>query len=383
MAIDISTLKSGKSVGKRKPLSSGSSSQSIWKRDLTYGNVLSAAIKEAFYSELLILISAGLDLKTSLDIITNEQKKQKVRTIFVSISDSILKGATFSESVKKSEEFSVYEYISIKIGEESGRLPEVLEELSAYFQKKLKQQKQLIGALSYPVLILMTAVVAVVFMMNFIVPLFADAFLRFDSDLPELTKTVIAISEGLQKYWLVIPLVLVLIYLSYLMAHKKVWYKRITSIIIFKVPVMGRLLHKIYLARFCQAMALMTGARTPLIQALDLVSKMMGLYSFEIALQEIQQAIHQGKALHEAMSRYSVFESRMVALIKVGEETNRLDSVFKRLYEQYTEESDHQTAMVSAMLEPLMIVLIGGLVAVILIAMYLPMFKLSTTLMGT
>ncbi len=241
----------------------------------------------------------------------------------------------------------------------------------------------MVNAFSYPLVILATALAAVFFMMNFIVPLFADAFLRFDSEFPQLNLMVIALSESLQKYWFLLPFFIIVLYTVYVMVHTKTWYRKGMAGLMFKIPLIGPLLLKIYLARFCQAMALMTGARTPLVQALELVSQMMGLYSFETALTKIQEDIHGGKTLNESMTEFAIFEPRLVALVKVGEDTNNLDTVFKRLYDQYNEESDHRTAILSSMLEPLMIVLIGGLVAVILIAMYLPMFRLSNTLMGS
>ena len=251
-----------------------------------------------------------------------------------------------------------------------------------YYRKRLKQRKQMTSAFSYPLLIFITAFGAVFFMMNFIVPLFADAFMRFDTELPALTQSVISASQAFRDYWLLIPVFISIIIIAYRSFKDKEWFRKATSSLLLKLPVFGPLVRNIYLARFCQSMALMTGAKTPLVQALDLVSKMMGLYPFEIALRQIRKDLFHGKLLYEAMSRFSIFESRMVSLIKVGEETNKLDGIFKRLYEQYSEDTDHQTALMSSMLEPLLIVLIGGMVAVILIAMYLPMFKLGNSLMG-
>ncbi|GAO31957.1 type II secretion system F family protein [Geofilum rubicundum] len=383
MAIDLSKIQSKSNGENVRRTVTKTDEQPFWKRDFTFGNIMTSSVKEAFYSELVILITAGLDLKASLDIIVREQKSLKIKKIISGVSEALVRGATFSEALKINSEFTVYEYFSIKIGEESGRLPEVLEELSRYYQKKMKQRKQMVNAFSYPLVILATALAAVFFMMNFIVPLFADAFLRFDSELPQLTLMVIALSESLQKYWFLLPFFIIVLYTVYVMVHTKTWYRKGMSGLMFKIPLVGPLLLKIYLARFCQAMALMTGARTPLVQALELVSQMMGLYSFETALTKIQEDIHRGKTLNEAMTKFAIFEPRLVALVKVGEDTNNLDTVFKRLYDQYNEESDHRTAMLSSMLEPLMIVLIGGLVAVILIAMYLPMFRLSNTLMGS
>jgi type IV pilus assembly protein PilC len=383
MAIDLSQLSSAKqNHSSNKQSGKRTEENSLLKKEFTFGNLLSDKRKEEFYSELVILLAAGLDLKGSLDIIISGQRNAKVKKLYSGILDQIIHGASFSEAIEKWKEFSVHEFYSIRIGEESGRLMEVLQELSHYFRKRLKQRKQLVSAFSYPTVIFLTAFGAVFFMMNFIVPLFADAFKRFNSDLPALTLFIINLSDGFRKWWWIILLIIGGITALFAFSRKKEWFRRLSSTLLLKLPLFGPLIQKVYLARFCQSMALMTGAKTPLIQALDLVSRMMGLYPFEVALKKIQDDIYHGKLLYEAMTPFKVFEPRMVSLIKVGEETNRLDDIFKRLYEQYSEETDHQTALLSTMLEPLLIVLIGGMVAIILVAMYLPMFKLGGSIMG-
>lgn len=383
MAIDLTQLASTKNPGNSHNKTVNESEKtSLLKKEFFVKKQLNDKRKEEFYSELVILLTSGLDLKGSLDIIIKEQRDARVKKLFTGISEQIIHGASFSDAIENGKEFSLHEFYSIRIGEESGRLMEVLQELSMYFRKRLKQHKQLVSAFSYPAVIFLTALFAVFFMMNFIVPMFADAFKRFNSDLPGLTLLIIKLSNGFRNWWWLGILLIVGIAVLLAIWRKKEWFRKMSATLLLRLPLFGPLFQKIYLARFCQSMALMTGAKTPLIQALNLVSQMMGLYPFEIALKKIQEDIYRGKMLYEAMEPFKVFEPRMVSLIKVGEETNRLDDIFKRLYEQYSEETDHQTALLSNMLEPLLIVLIGGLVAVILVAMYLPMFKLGGTIMG-
>ena len=355
---------------------------SIWKKEITFQKPLPDKAKERFYTELAILLNAGLDLKASLDIVCSEEKNKKTKKIYVEISEMLLHGESLSGCVKEKKEFTSYEYFSIKVGEESGKMIRILEELSLYYQKKLKQQKQIISAISYPVLIFITAFGAVFFMLNFIVPLFADAFKRFNSELPALTKGVVYLSDIFRDYWYFIPIVLILLYLLNRFLKSKEWYKSNVSKIILKMPIVGKLVQKVYLASFCQSMALLTSAKTPLIQALELVSQMLSFYPLQKSLVIVQDRIYHGKLLHEAMADFSFFDSRMISLIKVGEETNQLETIFKRLYDQYTQETEHQTSIMSSMLEPFLIIVIGGMVAIILIAMYLPMFKLGGSIIG-
>jgi len=349
--------------------------------NLSFGTKkLKDAKKEEFYSEVFLLLQSGLDLKRSIEIFTNQQSAENVKNIFSGIEEKLIKGSSFSEALRHFPDFSAYEYYSIKIGEESGQLLEVLSELGDFYQRKMKQQKQLVSAFTYPAVILMTAIIAVGFMMNFIVPMFADAFKRFNSNLPGLTQFIVNLSEGFRHYWWLILLILAGVGLAVYSLQKieevRIWVGEK----IIHVPLFGILLQKIYLARFCQSMALMVTARTPLIVSLDLVGKMVGYLPLEKALKEVSKEIYKGKMLNEAMASKPLFDQRMVSLIKVGEETNKLDVIFKKLYEQYSGEADHHTTMMNALLEPILIVVVGVFVAVILIAMYLPMFKIGNSM---
>lgn len=336
--------------------------------------------KEEFYSEVFLLLQSGLDLKRSIEIFTNQQTAEHVKNIFFGIEEKLIKGSSFSEALRQYPDISAYEYYSIKIGEESGQLPEVLSELSEFYQRKIKQHKQMVSAFTYPTVVLATAIVAVIFMMNFIVPMFADAFKRFNANLPGLTQFIVDLSEEFRRNWWLLLIFLAGCGFGIYTLRKIDAVREWVSEKILHIPLFGILLQKIYLARFCQSMALMVTAKTPLIVSLDLVGKMVGYHPLEGVLKEISLEIYKGKMLHEAMVSKSLFDQRMVSLIRVGEETNRLDVIFKKLYEQYSSEADHRTIMMNAMLEPLLIVIVGILVAVILIAMYLPMFKIGNSM---
>ncbi len=379
MGIKLSKIEKVKRVP--KAATPAKKSTNSFDLEMSFGSKkLKDAKKEEFYSEVFLLLQSGLDLKRSIEIFTGQQTVENVKKLFEGIEERLVKGSSFSDALRQSSDFSAYEYYSIKIGEESGQLLEVLSELGSFYQRKMKQQKQLVSAFTYPTVILMTAVIAVGFMMNFIVPLFADAFKRFNADLPALTQFIVNLSEGFRHYWWLFLIIIVGaglgIYSLQKIQEVRVW----VSERIIQIPLFGILLQKIYLARFCQSMALMVTARTPLIVSLDLVGQMVGYLPLERALKEVSQEIYKGKMLNEAMASKPLFDQRMVSLIKVGEETNKLDVIFKKLYEQYSGEADHRTTMMNALLEPILIVVVGVLVAVILIAMYLPMFKIGNSM---
>ena len=159
--------------------------------------------------------------------------------------------------------------------------------------------------------------------------------------------------------------------------RKEIWYRNLTSKILLKTPIFGKLAQKVYLSRFCQSLNLLSSAQTPLVQSLELVENMIAFYPMELAIHAIRKDVMKGKLFSESMEKHKVFPDKMVALVTAAEEINDLESMFKRLADQYQTELDHQTKVIGKILDPLMMLIIGAVVAVIMIAMYLPMFSMS------
>lgn len=372
----------------RKPVSKKSGKQdtkvdwlSILSKDISFsGSSLSDRKKEAFYSEMNILLSSGIDIRSALDIVVEEQKKEKEKKLFQSVREKVINGMSLSEAVLETDKFSAYEYHSLKIGEESGRIKDVLTGLNGYFSKKIKQKRQIVSALTYPSLVIITAIIAVFFMMNFIVPMFVDVFKRFNGQIPAITQTIIDLSAFFKKYTWLLALTLMGIILVIITVKKKKFFRAWYSKLLLKLPLVGDIVQKIYMVRFCETMSLLLGARTPMLRSIQLVKQMIGFYPYEVALDKISSDILHGKLLHQSLQQFGLFNSRIVSLVKVAEEVNQLDIIFSKLSVQLNEELEHKISMLSSLLEPVMIMFVGILVAVILISMYLPLFQLSTSI---
>lgn len=342
-----------------------------------FGNEINDKTREAFYLEMNMLLSAGIDIRNVLDLILSEKQKKSKQLIFEKIKQDIIKGASLSEAMKSSGKFSEYEYFSVQIGEETGKLPEILEELSAYYTKKIKQKRQIIAALTYPAIVSSFALIAVLFMLNFVVPMFADVFKRFGGELPGITKFILRLSEsvkfGFWYFFFIISGTVILLFSQ----RRKTWFRQLSAKLIMNIPVIGKLVHKIYLSRFCNSMHLMIASRINMLRAITLIRQMISFFPIESTLLKVEEDIMHGKTLHESLSTFKIYPHKMIALIKAGEEVNKLDFFFKRLYEQYTDETEHQSAVLGNLLEPFIIIFLGVLVGIILIAMYLPLFKLG------
>ncbi|HEY9000686.1 MAG TPA: type II secretion system F family protein [Mucilaginibacter sp.] len=349
-------------------------------KDIRFGGKeLSDKKKEAFYLELSSLLEAGINLKGSLELITSDQQKTADQILFKGIQDAVIKGDALSHALQNSERFSLYEVYSLQIGEETGKLNEVLQDLARFYQNKIRQRRKIISALTYPCVVLSTSMGAVMFMLKFVVPMFGDVFKRFGGHLPWITEKIIAASQVMEdNFWR--ALIVILLVTGIIFRNRKTdGYRRLSSRLVLKIPMVGNLVQKIYLARFCNSMRLLINAKLPLLRAIALSRQMIGYYPVESTLQQVEDDILKGKPLHQSLKQFSIYPSKLIQLIKVGEETNQLDYFFARISEQYIDEVEYKTATLSSMLEPLIIIFLGLVVGVILIAMYLPLFQMSNS----
>ncbi|WP_298760622.1 type II secretion system F family protein [uncultured Psychroserpens sp.] len=335
-------------------------------------------IKEAFYGELSILLNAGITLKQALELIVNSQKNKKTTSILEDILKRIVNGESFSEAISNYKDFSDYEFHSIKIGEETGTIPKIAEQLGEFYSKKNEQRRQLINALTYPIIILSTAILVVVFMLQFVVPMFQDIFKQQNVELPAITQFVVNLSNMIRDYgWLILMFIFAFIIVN-LLVRKKIWYKRIKDNIVIKIPFVGKFLKTVYLSQFTQSMMLLTASKVPIVDSVNLVKKMIDFQPLTRSLDEVEKQIVQGQSLSVSLEKHELFDDRMITLVKVSEETNQTEYIFTKLNTLYNTKVQNSSKMLSTLLEPFIIIFIGVFVGFILIAMYLPMFKLSS-----
>lgn len=379
--IDISKYKKTKKV----PASSSGDQKDFdlmgfLNRDISFGNgQLSDKKKEEFYLEFSTLLLSGVDLKTAFDLLLLDHKNNKDGKTFHAIKEAVLKGESLSEAIQNSGRFSSYEYFSIRIGEETGKLGEVMKELGSFYKSKISQRRKIVSALTYPAIVMTTSLGAVFFMLKFVVPMFADVFTRFGGELPAITALILNISLFLDRTFWWGVLILVGIFLFFYVNRKKLWYRKWSAIIQLRLPLFGDIIRKIHLARFANTMRLLVSTNTPLLQSIQLVQQMTDFYPIAQSLQETEQYILQGESLHASLAKFPFYPAKTVQLIRVGEEVNRLDFFFEKISSQLTEEVEYKTSTLSSLLEPFIIIFLGLVVGLILIAMYLPMFQMSNS----
>lgn len=354
---------------------------SILERDIQlFPHKVSDKEKIQIYQQLSTLLTAGVDIKTSFDILFKQIKNKKSREKLEQVLENLVRGKTLSESFSGFPDFTPYEVYSIKIGEETGRLTTVLNKLTSFFEGKIAQRRQVVSALSYPIIITLTSIGAVSFMILFIIPMFEEVFARFQGELPGLTKTVIAFANGLRStaplYFAVILLAVSAGY--YFRNHKtfQFWRERL----IMRIPLVKEIYLGVYLARFCDSMSLLIYSSVPLLNCLEMVEKMIGFQHIERTLGPIRKDLMQGKTFSGSLETHTIYDDQMKAFVKVGEEVNQLGLFFEKLATEHTSSVKYKTGLLSTFLEPVMIIFLGLIVGLILVAMYLPMFELSSSM---
>lgn len=377
MAFKLENTTTKKSIQQKK----SGSIEDLLKKEITFfGDSFNNKKKQAFYQELAVLLKAGITFKEGLSLIVDSLKKNADKELIQSILNDVVNGKPFSEALLASRSFSEYEYYSIKIGEETGTTAQVAAELGHFFERKNEQKKIIIAALTYPSIVLSTAVLVVVFMLSYVVPMFQDIFRQNNMELPFLTQVVVKLSVFTKTFGLYFFIAFLMLIFSTRFFKENRKYKTTIHYLLIKIPVLGAFMTKVYLAQFTQAVTLLTTAKVPLLNSIQMVKKMIQFVPLQDALEKVEESILKGNSLSASLKDTPLFDNRIITLVKVAEETNQTEYVFKQLSEQFNNEVVQQSKVMTTVLEPFIILFVGVLVAVLLVAMYLPMFQLSNAI---
>lgn len=371
-----------KARAKASPAAATSSGQkSIWQREIEFSPAFGGKEKQVFFHLLAVLMEAGLSITESLEVIEGQLQKKKSREIVSTLNRALNEGNALSEAAEAQPAyFTKFEIYSLRMGERAGQMVQVLHDLASYHEKRLRLQRKFTQAMSYPAVVITIAGGVLFFMINYVVPMFSDIFKRFDAELPQITQLVIGLSDfSAQHGWWIALLFFASIAFAFQM-RKRPGVQAAASTLISKVPLIGKLILKIQLARFCYTLALMLRSKVSLDQALELMQEIVQYHPLRRTIPLLRKDIVEGKTLYEAVSAHAIFPSFMTQMIKVGERTARLDTMIDNLAKTLDEESEASIGTLTSLLEPILIVVLGLMVGIILVSMYLPMFELSNTI---
>ncbi len=335
-----------------------------------------------FARQMGTLLNAGVPLLRSLTVLGKQISSIPLRNAVDKIKEDIQSGSTLRDAIDKHPKvFSKFWVNLVGTGEASGQLPSVLEQIAQYFESSGELQRKVVSALIYPIILMIVCTGAILVFVIKIVPVFASMFASFGTDLPAVTQFVVDLSNLLRKFaipFLILFPVIVFL-LNRIMKTKKgrLFFDRL----LLSMPIFGGLFRNIAISNFARGLGTMISSGVPILYALEIVTKTVGNSVIEEALEGVKDSVRDGKSIAEPLEACGIFPPMVVLMVNVGEETGELSDMLKHVAVFYEERITMVVERLSSMLEPFMLVFMGGLVGFLVVAMFLPIFKLATAVM--
>jgi type IV pilus assembly protein PilC len=332
--------------------------------------------------QLATMIDAGLPLVQCLDILGSQTENQTLAKIVTQVRSDVESGSTFADALKKHPKVFDNLYVNmVAAGEAGGILDTILQRLAAYMEKFAKIKKQIKSAMVYPSVILFVAVSVVALLMVVVVPMLGAMFAESGQLLPLPTRIVIAISNFLKGWGGLILLVSIIgSVIAFVQWRKTEKGLRITDALALKMPVMGDLIRKVSVAKFTRTLGTLLTSGVPILEGLLIVARTAGNKIVEESIVSTRQSVSEGKTLAEPLSKFAVFPPMVNQMIAVGEATGALDNMLTKIADFYDDEVDGAVATLTSMLEPILMIFLGTTVGFVIVAMYMPIFQMGSTM---
>jgi type IV pilus assembly protein PilC len=325
-----------------------------------------------FTRQLATMIDAGLPLVQCLEILSRQQENSTFRRTIAEIQQDVEAGTTFADSMRKHPKVfdSLYSNM-IEAGETGGILDTILNRLALFMEKTMALKKKIKGAMTYPAICLAISILILV-----VIPVFEEMFSQMDAALPVPTQIVVGLSNAFKEHllWIILPIILLIYIFKRVYSTEKGRY-RIDQMFL-SMPVVGILIRKVAVAKFTRTLSTMLQSGVPILEALQVVAKTAGNKVIERAVFRVADAIAEGRPMAEPLTESGVFPNMVVQMINVGESVGALDTMLEKIADFYDEEVDQAVANLTAMIEPFMMVFLGGMIGTLVVAMYLPIFEM-------
>jgi len=331
-----------------------------------------------FTRQLSTMIDAGLPLVQGLEILSNQQENPTFKKILIQIRADVETGTTFADALKKHPK--VFDNLfcnMVEAGEIGGILDTILARLSIFMEKSMILKKRVKGAMTYPIICLCISIVILGVILVFVVPVFEKMFADFGAALPVPTQIVVSLSNTVKNNLLyMLAFIALIIFLFRKFYQTERGEKKIDAMIL-NLPVFGDLVRKVSVAKFSRTLGTMLRSGVPILESLNVVARTSGNKIIEIAVFRTAEAISEGRPIAEPLEETGVFPSMVVQMINVGEAVGALDAMLEKIADFYDEEVDQAVDNLTAMIEPFMMVFLGGMIGGLVVAMYLPIFKMG------
>lgn len=337
-----------------------------------------------FTRQFATMIDSGLPLVQCLEILSSQQENKTFKDVLYKVKESVESGSTFADALAQHPK--VFDQLFVNLvaaGEVGGILDTILQRLAAYIEKAQKLKKQVKGAMVYPLTIMSIAVIVIGVILVFVIPTFAKMFAEFGGQMPAPTKFVIAMSAFLKRYIIVIIFAIWGIIYAIKRYYNTSNGRKNIDRMLLKAPIVGPLIRKVAVAKFTRTLGTMVSSGVPIMDGLEIVAKSAGNKIVEEAIYGVRQSISEGKTMAEPLGACGVFPPMVVQMISVGEATGAMDTMLNKIADFYDDEVDDAVAAMTSMMEPLLMVFLGTTVGGLVIAMYLPIFKLAGAVGGS
>jgi type IV pilus assembly protein PilC len=337
-----------------------------------------------FSRQLATMMSAGVPMVQAFDIVGRGHNNPSMQELILSIKADVEGGTSLTKSLRKHPLYFDDLFCNlVEAGEQAGVLETLLDKIATYKEKTESLKGKIKKALFYPTAVIVVAVLIVAIIMIFVIPQFKELFSSFGADLPAFTRLVISMSDFVASWWWAILIGVG----GFVMFSSKVWerspkFRETVDRILLKVPVIGGILHKAALARFCRTTATMFTAGVPLVEALQSVAGATGSTVYEKAVLVMRDDVATGQSLQLAMRQQGLFPHMVIQMVTIGEESGALDDMLSKVADFYEEEVDNAVDALSSLLEPFIMVVLGTVVGGLVVALYLPIFQLGSVVSG-
>lgn len=332
-----------------------------------------------FSRQMATMMTSGVPLVQSLEIVGRGHDNPSMSEMILGIKANIENGSSFSESLAKYPlQFDDLFVNLVEAGEKSGALETLLAKVATYKEKTEAIKKKVKKAMTYPSAVMVVAVVVTTILLVFVVPQFEELFKGFGADLPAFTMMVVELSRWMKANWFMMAVVMISTVVGLIAFHKRsANFRRLTDRILLRIPIVGDILYKSAVARFARTLSTMFAAGVPLVEAMESVAKAAGNIVFTEAILVMRDQVATGQQLQLTMQQAGIFPNMAVQMVAIGEESGSLDQMCAKVADFYEEEVDNLVDSLSALMEPMIMAVLGVLVGGLVVAMYLPIFKLG------
>jgi type IV pilus assembly protein PilC len=333
-----------------------------------------------FTRQFATMIDAGLPLVQCLDILASAEPNKSFQRTIYSVKADVEQGSTFASALNKHPKVFDELYVNlVAAGEVGGILDSILNRLAVYIEKSVKTARKVKGAFAYPLGVLGVAVIVVVILLWKVIPVFENMFGNMGADLPKPTQFVIDLSHWLLSNWWLLAGGIFLFVMGFRAFYASAWGRMKFDQFTLRIPVFGGLTKKAAVAKFTRTLGTLVAAGVPILDGLEIVSRTAGNRVIERSIMKVRDQISEGRTMAEPLAEANIFPSMVVQMIGVGEATGAMDTMLNKIADFYEDEVDVAVDALTALLEPVMMVFIGGIVGGLLVAMYLPIFTMADT----